>query len=208
MALTDRRMKVKFNGAEAGPFDLIGGAAQGSLIGQIFYTSSSYDNTVGVNDEDKFQYIDDLSVLEVVYLSGLLIDYDFHSHVASDIAVDQRFLPPGHTHTQSQSDAISQWTDTNLAKLNASKSNYIIYTRMKEDFAARITLNGTYLERQSVIKILGVWISDKPGCWEKNTKEIIKTTYSKLSILTKLKHAGMQIEDLIQIYCLLIKFTI
>ena len=44
--------------------------------------------------QDRFKYIDDLSLLQLVCLSGLLMDYDFYNHVASDIGIEQQYLPP------------------------------------------------------------------------------------------------------------------
>ena len=43
---------------------------------------------------DRFKYIDDLCVLQLILLSGLLMDYNFSQHVASDIGIDEQFLPP------------------------------------------------------------------------------------------------------------------
>ena len=44
----------------------------------------SNDNADCVAEDDRFEYIDDLSVLQILCLSGLLVDYDFHSHVGID----------------------------------------------------------------------------------------------------------------------------
>ena len=41
--------------------------------------------------------------------------------------------------------------------------------------------------------------------WEYNTKQICKRAFSKLSILGKLKYAGICIEDLLEIYKLFIR---
>ena len=91
-------MKVKFNGKQAGPFELVGGSPQGSIIGQLAYTSGSHDNTeqLNIQEEDKFQYIDDLDLLELIFLGDVLVQYNFRAHVASDIGVGQRFLPDLH----------------------------------------------------------------------------------------------------------------
>ena len=120
-------MKVKFTGKEAGPFILIGGSPKGSYIGQICYTTGSHDNTdeININEEDKYQYIDDLKLLELIFMADTLIEYDFWSHVASDVGVDQRFLPP--VSTQFYNDSISDWTRQNLMKLNTDKAKYILY---------------------------------------------------------------------------------
>ena len=202
--LTKRSMKIKFNGKEAGPFSLIGGSPQGSYIGQICFTTGSHDNTEEeeVDPEDKYQYIDDLKLLEIIFLADVLIEYDFQAHVASDIAIDQRFLPPANTKTQGYNDHIASWTNRNQMKLNTGKSKYIVYTRMHENFATRFTLENTLLERQSAMKLLGIWISQEPGCWEGNTREIIKCN---INMLTKLKYAGVSMEKLLHIYSLFVR---
>ena len=64
--------------------------------------------------------------------------------------------PPAATKTQTFNDGIALWTHQNLMKINSEKSIYVLHTRMQEDFATRFTLDGCYIERQKVSKILGV----------------------------------------------------
>ena len=45
-------------------------------------------------------YKDDLNLPELIFMTNLLIEYDFSTHVASDVGIDQRFLPPSTTQTQ------------------------------------------------------------------------------------------------------------
>ena len=73
--------------------DLIGG-------GLLEYLVQSNNNVNYVDSEDRFKYIDDLSILEVLNFTGLLVEYDFTLHMASDIGSDQLFLPPNNFHTQ------------------------------------------------------------------------------------------------------------
>ena len=194
-------MKIKFNSQQAGPYKLVGGSPAGSFLGQLSYTTGCYDNTeaLDIEEEDKYQYIDDLNLLELIFMADLLQQYDFRSHVASDIGLDQRFLPPSSTRSQGFHDGIALWTSENKTKLNFDKSKYVVHSRMKESVATRFTLDGAYIERQSATKILGVWIGEDPSCWEKNTKEIMKRTYASMSILTKLKYAGLSRGKLIHI---------
>ena len=100
---------------KAGPFELIGRSPQGSIIGQLSYTTGSHDNTeqLMIDEEDKYQYIDDLALLELIILADVLIQYNFRAHVASDIAIGQRFLPPSATKSQTFHDGISNWTRQN-----------------------------------------------------------------------------------------------
>ena len=74
------------------------------------------------------------------------------------------------------------------------------------DFATRLTVKHSKIDKLAVSKILGVWI-DESLSWERNTKEICMKAYSRISMLTKLKYAGVSIEDLLDIYILFIRST-
>ena len=52
---------------------------QGGILGGISYSTGSYDNTeaIEVDDEDKYQYVDDLNLLELIIMSDILIQYNF-----------------------------------------------------------------------------------------------------------------------------------
>ena len=119
--------------------------------------------------EDRYKYIDDLSVLELVMMAGLLQEYNFHEHVASDIGIEDSFLPPASYSTQDTLDGITAWTTENMMLLNEAKSNYMIFSRSQEKFATRLTLNNVHLERLNVSKILGIWIAEDLT-WSKNTR--------------------------------------
>ena len=80
-------MKVKFNGVLSEFLALIGGGPQGTLLGQLEYLVQSNENADNIPPEDRFKYIDDLSLLQLVLLSGLLVQYNFREYVASDIKV-------------------------------------------------------------------------------------------------------------------------
>ena len=71
--LTGRKMKVKFNGDLSDFLTLIGGGPQGTLLGQTEYLVQSNDNADSVPEDDRFKYIDDLSILQLICMTGLLI---------------------------------------------------------------------------------------------------------------------------------------
>ena len=114
------------------------------------------------------------------------------------------YLPAETYETQNQLNYISNWTDANLMKLNEAKCNYLVFTRTRENFATRLTVNDVYLERTTVTKLLGVWISEDMS-WDRNCKEICKKAYSRLSLITKLKYVGVCEDDLLDIYILFIR---
>ena len=204
--LTDRKMSVKFNNEESSIYKLIGGGPQGSQIGQHTYIVASDDNTYHVPSEDRYKFCDDASVLEVVMLGDILTEYSSKDHVPSDIGVDQLFLDPSKCKTPKYLDSIANWTTENLMQLNEAKSEYQIFTRTRQEFATRISINNKTIDRKYSAKVLGVWLQPDGG-WTKNTSEICKRAFSKLSMLTKLKYAGTKTQDLLQIYKLFIRST-
>ena len=89
-------------------------------------------------------------------------------------------------------------------KLNEAKCNYLIFTRTKENFETRLSINDVVMDRISVTKILGVWISEDLS-WDKNCQAICKKAYARLGMITKLKYVGVRREDLLTIYILFIR---
>ena len=89
-------------------------------------------------------------------------------------------------------------------KVNATKCYYMVFTRTKEEFVTRLDMKNTYLKRLSVTNLLGVWISEDLS-WSRNCQEICKKAYSRLSMVTKLKYAGVSHDDLLEIYVLFIR---
>ena len=55
------------------------------------------------------------------------------------------------------------------------------------------------------MKILGCWIDQDAGKWTTNSRQICKSAYSQVSMLTKLKYVGVCTEDLLEIYRLFIR---
>ena len=73
------------------PFQSKGGASQGATLGILEYLAQSNDNSNCVNEEDRFKFIDDLTILEIVNLLTIgLTSYNMKQHVPADI--------PQHDH--------------------------------------------------------------------------------------------------------------
>ena len=169
--MTNRRMIVRFKGQKSSVRNLVGGGPQGTLLGGLEYIISNDDCAKEeIQNEDRFKYYDDLNLLEFLILSEKLIQYDFNSHVASDIGVDQLYLPSNDYKMQNYLNYISEWTKDNLMLLNEKKSCYIIFSRSKSEFSTRLTLNEVTLERKSVLRILGLWLQEDLK-WDYNTKQ-------------------------------------
>ena len=80
----------------------------------------------------------------------------------------------------------------------------MIFSRSKTNIATRLKVNDQKIEQKTISKLVGVWISEDLS-WSQNCKEICKKAYSRLSMITKLKYAGVPTEDLVNIYILFIR---
>ena len=122
-----RKMRVKWKGYFSSFRNLNGGGPQGGTLGIEEYLSQSNGNTDFLTDEEKFKFIDDLSFLEIVNLVNIGIsNYNFKAHVAADIGVDNKYLPPENILSQKYLNNIEKWTEEMEMKLNVEKSKYMI----------------------------------------------------------------------------------
>ena len=94
---------------------------------------------------------------------------------------------------------VALWTQDNLMRLKESKTNYILLTRSRANFTTRLTINNKFIERQSHVKLLGVWLQQDGG-WGKHVKETCKKAYMRMGFLSKLKYAGTDRKELVYNY--------
>ena len=131
--------------------------------------------------------------------------YNFKSHVASDISDHGKYIPTENLKTQTHLDKINTWTEENQMQLNTEKSKYMVvnYTTNWQ-FSTRLSIENKYLDQIKETKLLGVWLTDDLK-WEKNTRELTKNAYARMTILRRLHEFNIPIEDLICIYVLFIR---
>ena len=89
-------------------------------------------------------------------------------------------------------------------KMNETKSNYMIFSRSNTEIATRLTLNNQTLDRIEEVKLVGVWVTTFLD-WDKNTREMCKRAFARITLLTKLKYVGISREDLLDVYTLYIR---
>ena len=92
-------------------------------MGTIEYTSQSNDNSNFVDNREKFKFIDDLSILEIIsLLSQGLTSYYHKNSVPSDIGIGRAYLPPENSKTQEYLEKLSNWTTEREIKLNVNNT--------------------------------------------------------------------------------------
>ena len=61
-------MVFKFRNVVSSPKNQNGGGPQGATFGILEYLSQSHDSANCVESENRFKFIDDLTILEVIYI--------------------------------------------------------------------------------------------------------------------------------------------
>ena len=90
----NRRMSVKWRNVMSTTKRLKGGGPQGSTKGVLSYMSQSNDNTVCVPEDDRYKYVDDATVLEVINLLNIgLSSYRVWDRIPSNIPDHNQFIP-------------------------------------------------------------------------------------------------------------------
>ena len=87
-------MSVKWHGCQSAPKDIKGGGLQGATLGLLEYLSQSNDNADCVGLSDRYKFVDDLSILEIVNLLTVgLSSFNMKQQIPSDIPLHNQFIP-------------------------------------------------------------------------------------------------------------------
>ena len=203
--LQDRKMIVKWNEAKSDIKDLPGGGAQGTLIGPLEYFSQSNNSSNIVPITDRFKFVDDLSVIEIIQLASKIISHNFKFNVASDIGLHGQYIDGASLNSQIYTESIQEWTKNQQMVLNEKKTKYMVFNFTDNfQFNTRILLNNILLECHDETTLLGVKIQ-KDLKWESNTQLIIKKAYARMRLLTNLIKFNVNIQDLVLIYIIYIR---
>ena len=202
----NRSMKVKWNKKLSSSRGLPGGGPQGGTLGIIEYKSQSDDNTDFLDENKKFKYIDDLSILEVIQLilNGIS-SYNVKQQVPSDMKIGNKFIHSDNLQTQGHLDKICKWTKENEMKINCTKSNYMIFNFSKNyQFNTRLHMENNLLAQVRETKLLGVIIREDLK-WHSNTASIVVRCYQRMMILRNLYTFSVPVADMVNIYCMYIR---
>ena len=92
------------------------------------YLSQSNDNSENVPVDEKYKFVDDLSVLEIVSLLNVGLASHNPKHIVPNNINDQnQFIPSEHLKSQKYVNEIDEWTIKNKMMLNPKKTKNIIF---------------------------------------------------------------------------------
>ena len=202
----DREMSVKWHGCRSVPRKINGGGPQGATLGILEYLSQSNNSADCVTVEDRFKFVDDLSVLEIVNLLTIgLSSFNIRGQVPSDIPQHNQFIPPQNLQSQKWLDEINEWTLNQKMLINEKKTKTIIFNYTDNyQFTTRLSINDKNIEVIDSTRLLGTIIS-RDLRWDLNTAAIVKKANARMQLLRKVAGFGASVDDLKIIYILFIR---
>ena len=118
----EREMSVKWHDCRSIPRKINGGGPQGATIGILEYLAQSNNSADCVSEEDRFKFIADLSILEIISLINIgLSSFNNKGQVPSDIPSHNQFIPPQNLESQKWLDNINEWTINQKMLVNEKK---------------------------------------------------------------------------------------
>ena len=139
----ERKMSVKWHGCYSVPKDIHGGGPQGATLGLLEYLAQSNNSADCVDVNDRFKFIDDLSILEIVNLLTVgLTSYNLKQHIPSDIPPHNQYIPAENLKSQDWLNIINEWTENQKMLVNVKKTNTMIFNYTdNSQFTTRLKIN-------------------------------------------------------------------
>ena len=120
-----------------------GGGPHGATLGLLEYLSQSYNSADMVNEADRYKFVDDFTVLEIMNLLTVgITSYNIKQYVTSDVPAHNQFIPAKNLESQNWLDNINIWTTDQKMMINEKKTKNMKYNFTdKYQFSTRLLLN-------------------------------------------------------------------
>ena len=168
--------------------------------------SQSNNNADCVSESDRFKFIDDLSVLEIVNLLTVgLTSFNLKQQVPTDIPSHNQYIPADNLQSQVWLNSINDWTVNQQMLINEKKTKTIIFNYTDNyQFTTRLTINDQPIEVIKSTKLLGTVLTNKLS-WNLNTAAIVRKANARMQLLRKVASFGTSADELKDIYILYIR---
>ena len=183
-----------------------GGGPQGATLGLLEYLSQSNNCADIVSESERFRFLDDLSLLEIINLLTVgLASYNIKLQVPSDIGKHNQYIPANNLKSQQWLDWISDWKKNQKMKINVKKTKCMVFNYSKNyQFSPRLEIDGENIEVIDSTQLLGTIIT-KDLRWEQNTSHLVKKANARMELLRRVASFGTDIQDLKIIYILFVR---
>jgi hypothetical protein len=158
-----RKQRLKLGNSHSDWQDVYKGSAQGSILGPITYNMFTNDMLMVLDDKvEIYNYVDDNSLLSA--------DYDYKEAQQKLICNVEKLMC---------------WFEQNEMKVNPAKFNYIVFG--KNDNVDGINVNGTIIESQKEVKLLGLTLDNK-FTFSTHISNLSKNAGNQVKVMSRLSH--------------------
>ena len=197
----ERYQSVKWRGFNTSPKLINVGGPQGATLGILEYLSQTSNSAECVDPEDRFKFVDDLTIIEIVNLLTIVISsFNTKNQVPNDIGDHNQYIAPENLSSQDYLNRINTWTLNQKMKINQTETKSMIFNfTTKYQFNTRLKLEEFFLETIDETKLLGTIITNNLK-WDRNTEHIVKKAYARMEILRNLSSFQAPETDMKQVY--------
>ena len=175
--LSQRKQRVKVNGALSEWITLTGAMPQGTWLGPLMFISFIHDLMPSC---PVHKFIDDVTLTE-------LLKRNDSCSIMDDIVEE-----------------LIKWSVANKMIISCNKTKEMILGGIRSNPPQELTVNENQIEQVSVFKLLGVYVSDDL-LWDQNIEKICNKVSTKLYFLKLLKRAGLSLDDLRYFYIAVVR---
>lgn len=179
--LTNRRQRVRVNGALSGWRTVTCGVPQGTKVGPVVFLAMI--NDVAADHPHRWKFVDDITTVTTSKRGGSQGD------------------------TQKVMDSIGASAVQDHMSVNASKCATMLVTASHSQAAAKVTAGDITIPLVESIKLLGVTVQSDLK-WDTHVQNMISKANSRKYFVLVLKRAGVGQEDLVKAYCTFIRPTL
>ncbi len=133
---------------------------------------------------------------------------DLQDKYMDDSTVTEEASDPADSHLPEDTDNIVQWSDNNHMEINGKKTKEMVISfRNILLFIQSLKINGLYIDRVTISKPLGIYVSSDLK-WGPHVDKIHAKAFKRFYFLTCLKRAGVQENELLDYYCSIIRSVV
>ena len=176
------------------------------MVGVLEYLSQSNNSADCVGSQERFKFVDDLTILEIINLLTVgLSSFNYKQQVPNDIKEENNYISPENLQSQSYINDINNWTISQKMKINENKTKTMIFNFTNNyQFSTRLKLNNLILKTVEETKLLGTIVTNDLK-WDKNTNQLVKKGYARMDLLRKLSSFNAPLSDLFLVYTVFIR---
>ena len=173
----------------------------GASLGNWEFLSQTNDNADCVPVDDRFKFVDDLTILEVINLLTIgLSSFYAKSQVPSDIPEHGQFVQSDNLKSQDYLNQINAWTEDHKMVISEKKTKAMIFNfTNKFQFTTRLQLKGKNVEVVDQMRILGTVVKSDLS-WDENCRVIIKKVNARMQLIRGVLSFGASIEEMVHLW--------